>query len=139
MDSGQLIPNELTTQFLTEKLSEQIYNNGFILDGYPRNLSHLPIFEKILLDLDRKIFVVIYLNVSKLNLDQRRKERNRNDDDKQVFQRRYSIFKEETLHLINFFKSKNFFIEIDSNDQSIEQVHEQILEQISNFQEENFN
>ena len=101
MDNGDLTPNELTEQFLTQKLSEEIYKNGMILDGYPRNLSHLPIFENLLINLNRKIFVVIYLNVSKDELDQRRLLRNRNDDDKNVFEHRYEIFQGETLPLID--------------------------------------
>jgi adenylate kinase len=134
MDNGELIPNELTTNFLTNKLSDKIYKNGFILDGYPRNLSHLDIFEKILINLNRKIFVVIYLNVSKSILDQRRIQRNRNDDDEKIFQRRYFIFQEETLPLINLFKSKNLLINIDSNLESPEQIHQQILNYLHSYQ-----
>jgi adenylate kinase len=133
MDNGELIPNELTTNFLTDKLSDTIYNNGMILDGYPRNLSHVEIFDKILINLNRKIFVVIYLNVSKSILDQRRTQRHRNDDDEHVFQRRYSVFQEETLPLIDFFKTRNILIDIHSNSESPEQIHQRILEEISNF------
>jgi len=133
MDNGELIPNELTTNFLTDKLSDKIYNNGMILDGYPRNLSHVEIFDKILINLNRKIFVVIYLNVSKSILDQRRTQRHRNDDDEHVFQRRYSVFQEETLPLIDFFKTRNILIDIHSNSESPEQIHQRILEEISNF------
>ena len=46
MDDGELIPNELTTTFLKEKLSDSAYDKGMILDGYPRNASHLPILDK---------------------------------------------------------------------------------------------
>jgi len=134
MDNGELIPNELTTSFLTNKLSDEIYNNGMILDGYPRNLSHLQIFNEILMNLDRKIFVVIYLNVSKPNLDQRRKERSRNDDDQKIFERRYSIFQEETIPLINLFKSRNILIDIQTNSESIDEIHQLILFEISKFQ-----
>jgi adenylate kinase len=134
MDNGELIPNELTTSFLTNKLSDEIYNNGMILDGYPRNLSHLQIFNEILMNLDRKIFVVIYLNVSKPNLDQRRKERSRNDDDQKIFERRYSIFEEETIPLINLFKSRNILIDIQTNSESIDEIHQLILFEISKFQ-----
>ena len=132
MESGELIPNQLTKQFLINKLSQPIYQNGIVLDGYPRNISHLPTFEQIFENLDEKVSLVIYLNVSKLILEERRKQRNRNDDEECTFQRRYSLFQEETLPLIELFKSKYLFIEIQPNSHSsIEQIHQQILQQIS--------
>jgi adenylate kinase len=87
MDSGELIPNELTTEFLTAKLSDPMYQNGMILDGYPRNLSHLPIIEGILTNLDRRIFTAIHLDVSKSQLDERRLCRGRLDDNAEISER----------------------------------------------------
>jgi adenylate kinase len=55
MERGELIPNELTTALLTEKLGAKEFHGGFIMDGYPRNLSHLPIFDQILADIDYKV------------------------------------------------------------------------------------
>lgn len=130
MDRGDLIPNELTEEFLTKKLSENIFRNGMILDGYPRNLGHLTIFENILKNLHRGILVVIYLNVSKSELDQRRLTRNRNDDDEKIFEHRYEIFQNETLPLIELYRSKHLLIEIQSNQQSIDSIHREIFEQI---------
>jgi len=65
MDRGELIPNELTTTFLTEKLAEAEFQNGFILDGYPRNPSHLTILEGILADLDRNILAALHFDIDK--------------------------------------------------------------------------
>lgn len=86
MDRGDLIPNDLTTEFLTLKLiskkqkkanekeekfqykldlkkAEPIYQQGMILDGYPRNPSHLTILDSILADLDRSIFAAVLFDV----------------------------------------------------------------------------
>ncbi len=57
MDKGELIPNDLTTKLLTDTLGAKEFQNGFIMDGYPRNVSHLPIFDDILADLDRKVIL----------------------------------------------------------------------------------
>ena len=43
MDAGQLVPNELTTPFLTKTLSEPRFENGLILDGTPSCFSFLMI------------------------------------------------------------------------------------------------
>jgi adenylate kinase len=71
MEAGQLIPNELTTEFLTEKLGEDEYQKGLILDGYPREQSHLEIFEDIMGQLDRSFLGAIYLEVPEETLRER--------------------------------------------------------------------
>ena len=38
-DRGALVPDELTTAIVVEALADDAQKNGFILDGYPRNLS----------------------------------------------------------------------------------------------------
>ncbi len=75
MDRGELIPNDLTTKFLVQKLSHESFQAGLILDGYPRNPSHLPILDSILADLDRKIFAVLHFHVDKQILLERLDER----------------------------------------------------------------
>ena len=135
MNKGELIPDKLTTRFLIDKLGDKIYNDGMILDGYPRNLSHLKIFDNILRNLDREIFVAIYLNVPKSILEQRRAQRNRNDDHEEVFQRRYFVFQQETMPLIQQLKSRNVLINIDSSSESPDEIHQRILLEVSNFRE----
>ena len=136
MDNGELIPNELTTTFLTRKFNDPLYEEGMILDGYPRNLSHLPIFKQILSNLNRKVYAVIYFNVSKEILDQRREGRNRTDDDQNVFQRRYEIFRQETIPLVHFFQAQNLLIEIPSDHQSIEEIHQLLCQELTKFQQQ---
>lgn len=127
MDAGELIPNELTTTFLTTKLSDSAYKNGMILDGYPRNLSHLEIFDNILINLNRSICVAIYLDVSKSELDQRRLKRNRTDDYAETFEKRYRVFQEETLPLIKEFEKRSQLIHIACHSDSPEDVQQNIL------------
>ncbi|CAF0745013.1 unnamed protein product [Adineta steineri] len=133
MDSGELIPNELTITFLTTKFNDPIYQNGIILDGFPRNLSHMPILENILTNLDRKILVAIYLDVSKAQLDQRRIHRSRADDDNEIAERRYAVFQQETLPLVDLFESRNILIKITCSSESPENVHQRILSQLAMF------
>ena len=131
MDKGELIPNELTKDFLINKLTDPIYRNGFILDGFPRNISHLKIFEEILNILNVNIGVVIYLNVPLQILKERSKQRKRNDDQEKIFQQRYEIFVKETIPLIDLFKSRTPFLDIQLNQHSIEQIHQFILHQLN--------
>jgi adenylate kinase len=132
MNSGELIPNELTTMFLTDKLNDSIYNNGMILDGYPRSLAHIPIFEKILACLGRNIFIALYFDVAESQLDHRRTQRKRFDDDMAIFKRRYLIFREETLPVVEYFESRNQLIRITCNSQSPEEIHRRVIQALEN-------
>lgn len=128
INRGELIPNELTKKFLIEKLTNPMYRNGLILDGFPRNVSHLEMFDEILSILNVTIGVVIYLNVPLDVLKERSKQRNRTDDQEKIFEERYQIFVNETIPLIDLFRSKYPFLDVQLNHHSIEQIHQFILE-----------
>ncbi len=47
MNRGLLVPDELTLEILNERISKEDCNEGFILDGFPRNLNQAKELEKI--------------------------------------------------------------------------------------------
>ena len=50
MDRGTLVPDEVTIQMLLERLGQPDAKNGFILDGFPRNISQAEALDKALGD-----------------------------------------------------------------------------------------
>ena len=48
IDKGQLVPDSLTNDIVRERLSAKDVSNGFILDGYPRNINQAEALDKIL-------------------------------------------------------------------------------------------
>ncbi len=60
MDAGELVPDELILALVDKKLGEA---NGFILDGYPRNLAQAKSLEDILKKNEISLSKVIYLEV----------------------------------------------------------------------------
>lgn len=63
MKSGKLISDEIVTNLLKNRLQMADTNNGYILDGYPRNISQAENLEKILNDIKKPIDYVIYLDI----------------------------------------------------------------------------
>lgn len=61
-DEGKLVPNEVTNQMVRNRLNEPDCKNGFILDGYPRNLVQAEELDKILADKNEKVDLVVNLN-----------------------------------------------------------------------------
>ena len=61
-DEGKLVPDEVTNKMVRNRLNEPDCKNGFILDGYPRNLNQAEELDKILKDKNEKVDLVVNLS-----------------------------------------------------------------------------
>jgi len=71
MDEGALVPDELVNKMLGRRFDAPDIKNGFILDGYPRNLNQAKELDQILKEKSSGIDLVIYLNTSEAVIVQR--------------------------------------------------------------------
>lgn len=71
MDSGNLVPDEVTNGIVKERLAESDTGNGFLLDGFPRTLNQAEALEEITKSLSKPIDAVFYIEVNKDILMQR--------------------------------------------------------------------
>ena len=58
-DEGKLVPDEVTNEMVKNRLNEPDCENGFILDGYPRNLAQAEELDKILSGKNTKVDLVV--------------------------------------------------------------------------------
>ncbi len=65
MKSGALVSNDIIVRLLRNRISEVDCNNGYILDGYPRNVEQAKIYYDLLKELKINVGNVIYLNIDK--------------------------------------------------------------------------
>ena len=63
MDSGNLVSDEVITTLLKNRITSKDCLNGFILDGYPRNLAQAKRFKDLLDELNINKVIVIYFNI----------------------------------------------------------------------------
>jgi adenylate kinase len=63
MDKGQLVPDELVLEMIGERLQERDCQNGFILDGFPRNVEQAEALDTTLQSLEGGIDRVINFEV----------------------------------------------------------------------------
>ncbi|OEH86347.1 adenylate kinase [Desulfuribacillus stibiiarsenatis] len=68
MDSGQLVPDEVTIGIVKERLSKADCENGFLLDGFPRTVPQAEALEKTLNELSKDIDHVVHIDVDKAKL-----------------------------------------------------------------------
>lgn len=71
MNRGALVPDELVTQMLNERVTRPDTEKGFILDGYPRNINQAMALDDMLKKRDAAIDIVIYLDSSEPIIIQR--------------------------------------------------------------------
>lgn len=62
VEKGELVPDELVTRLLANKLKNSPEGKGFMLDGYPRTRSQAESLDQLLTEIQRPIDVALYLD-----------------------------------------------------------------------------
>lgn len=105
--SGQLVPDELTIGLIRERLAEEDAQEGFILDGFPRNAVQAEALDDLLLELGRPLDVIFEFQIPDdvciERLLKRAEEEGRVDDTPEVIAERLRIYHSETEPLIEHY------------------------------------
>ena len=64
MKSGQLVPDEIVTGMVKDRISQADCDTGFILDGFPRTVAQAELLEQVLRDAGKALTCVVYLKVA---------------------------------------------------------------------------
>ena len=158
LSSGTLVPNEIIIEMLVERIGKDDCLNGFLLDGFPRNLEQGKALDVANIAID----LVLYLSIQEEEIISRMSGRRvhlasgrsyhidhnppkkegfddisgealiqREDDNPEVIKKRLSVYYNETEPLLEFYKNKNLkFIEIDAS-KSVDAVTDSIRQSIS--------
>jgi adenylate kinase len=59
MDAGQLVPNDIVIGMIRERITRPDAENGFILDGFPRNITQAEALDELLFELGQPIDIVL--------------------------------------------------------------------------------
>lgn len=65
MARGEFVSNEVITKLLKKRLGSKDCHKGYILDGYPRNISQAETYDNLLKELSYDIGTVIFLDINK--------------------------------------------------------------------------
>ena len=158
LNSGQLVPDEIIIEMLVERISSNDCNNGFILDGFPRNIEQAKSLDQAGVNID----LVIYLKILEEQIIERMSGRRihlasgrsyhttfnppkvdgkddltgedliqRSDDKPDVIKKRLEVYFNETEPMLDFYKNKDIqFYEIDASE-PVKAVTEKILKIIN--------
>ncbi len=103
INKGELVSDQLVLEIVKKNLDKE--NNGWILDGYPRNLSQVKSLNSVLINLNQTLEIVFYLDIPEEVLIKRLLMRGRKDDNEDTIKTRLKIYKETTEPLIEYYES----------------------------------
>ncbi|MGH3759058.1 adenylate kinase [Actinophytocola sp.] len=104
LDGGDLVPDEITNKMVAERLAEPDSDNGFLLDGFPRNVGQAEMLSKVLAESDKKLDAVVQLQVDEDVVVERLLARGRADDNEEVIRNRQQVYRAETAPLLDYYR-----------------------------------
>jgi adenylate kinase len=123
MDSGDLVPDEITVAMVKERLAEADAKAGFLLDGFPRTIAQAEQLNESLGELDACLDRVLELVVDEEELVRRLSGRRmlvdgkwvqRDDDKPETVRHRLQVYREQTAPLSGFYESQELLSRIDA-------------------------
>jgi adenylate kinase len=129
IDAGDLVPDELTSAIVRDRLAQDDAAGGFLLDGYPRNLAQVADLDAFLGGRGEELTGVIELVVPReesiVRLSKRAAEQGRDDDNEESIAKRLSIYENETAPILDVFRERGIVDQIDGVG-SLDEITERI-------------
>jgi adenylate kinase len=136
--SGTLVPDELTISLIRERLNEDDAADGFVLDGFPRNLAQAEALDAMFNETGRDFTVVLALQVSDAVATERLTKRSvlegRADDRPEAITKRLATYHRETEPLIEYYRARDLLAPIDG-DHPEDEVYIQIEHALASAEE----
>ncbi|WP_116194485.1 adenylate kinase [Microbacterium trichothecenolyticum] len=117
IEAGDLVPDELTSAVVRERLSQEDAEGGFLLDGYPRNVAQVMHLDEFLEGRDEELDAVILLDVPReesiSRIAGRAAEQGRSDDTEEVIANRLAIYERETAPILGVYEARDLVVPVD--------------------------
>ncbi len=125
MDRGELVPDSVTNEMVRDRLTHDDVGNGFLLDGFPRNVAQAEVLKIILADKKTPLDAVLELSIANEEIVNRLSTRRtldpstgvyyqREDDKAEVITRRLEVYSEQTQPIVAFYRSEDLLITISA-------------------------
>ena len=138
MARGDLVSDAILLGMLEARLSRPDTTNGFILDGYPRNLAQANALADLLTRIDQPMDCAVQLEVDSELLIQRiagrAKAEGRADDNPESVRKRLAIYNEQTAPVVEFYRQQGVLTVVDGVG-TLDDVFTRILEAIAPVRE----
>ena len=134
MARGELVSDAILLGMLEDRFSRADTANGFILDGYPRNLAQADALDKLLARIGRPMDFAVQLEVpAELLVERiagRAKAEGRADDNPESVRKRLQVYEDQTAPVIGFYRQHGQLTVVDGVGE-LDEVFTRIIEAIS--------
>ncbi|KAL3497691.1 hypothetical protein ACH5RR_040423 [Cinchona calisaya] len=133
MNEGKLVPSDLTVRLILKAMQESD-NDKFLIDGFPRNEENLKAFEN---HIKIEPNFILFLDCPEEEMTRRLLSRNqgREDDNIETIRKRFRVYEESTLPLVDYFASKGKVHKVDAA-RPVEEVFESVKTLFSSTEEQ---
>jgi adenylate kinase len=140
MDRGELVPDSVTNAMVKDRLQLDDVANGFLLDGFPRNVAQAEVLRAILAEKRTPLDAVLELSIPNEVIVGRLSSRltckscgapspsdatscsacgatdlyQRADDSPEVITTRLDVYEEQTAPIVHFYRTEGLLITIDA-------------------------
>jgi len=136
MDNGELVPDSVTNEMVKDRLTHDDVANGFLLDGFPRNVAQAEVLRAILAEKKTPLHAVLEFSLANEEIVARLSSRRtckdcfqpsvgvdkcpscggdvyqREDDKAEVIARRLEVYQEQTAPIISFYGNEGLLISV---------------------------
>jgi len=127
---GALVPDEVTNAMVRDRLAEADATEGFLLDGYPRNVAQVGELDEILAAAGRRLDVAVELTadpeVVVERLLSRAKIEGRADDTEPVIRHRLEVYALQTAPIAQVYEDRGLLVRVDGIG-SVDEVTERLM------------
>ena len=154
MDRGELVPDSVTNEMVKTRLLQDDLGNGFLLDGFPRNVLQAEVLRANLAEKLTPLTAVLELSIDDDEIIARLSSRRtckqcglptvnnekcpncggdvyqREDDKVEVISRRLEVYQEQTAPIISFYRNEGLLITVSASG-NVEEITERAISALS--------
>ena len=158
MDRGELVADSVTNEMVKDRLTHDDISNGFLLDGFPRNVAQAEVLRAILAEKKTPLHAVLEFSLAHEEIVARLSARRtckecgqpsvgvdkcpscggdvyqREDDKAEVIARRLEVYQEQTAPIISFYRNEGLLISVGALG-SVEDITAQAISALSHVSE----
>ena len=136
MDKGELVPDSVTNEMVKDRLTHDDVANGFLFDGFPRNVAQAEVLRAILAEKKAPLHAVLEFSLANEEIVARLSSRRtckecgapsvgqekcpqcggdvyqREDDKAEVIARRLEVYQEQTAPIVSFYRNEGLLITV---------------------------
>jgi adenylate kinase len=136
--SGKLVPDDLTIELIRERLLQADAADGFVLDGFPRNLAQAEALDELLGEIGRGLDAILFFDlpdeVATERMLGRAAAENRPDDTPEVIAERLRTYHEQTEPVVEHYRVTGRLVPLHAS-RSIDEVWLEIQDAVERVED----